>query len=109
MTIRIQPEGKVQEMGCEMIAVGATEVAVSVGMMIWVGISKVKVTVAIVAVGVGKLNGNVGGICVGVAGGGKLSAKERKMPPKTKITETIAMMIPAPSWRRDCMITPPRS
>jgi hypothetical protein len=107
--IRIHPDGKIQEVGCEMIAVGATEVAVSVGVVVCVGSSEMVVMAVIVAVGVGKLNGSVAGIFVGVAGGGKLSARERKMPPKTKITETIAMMTPAPNWRRDCMITPPRS
>ena len=91
------------------MAVGARGDAVSVGNVVSVGSSEIAVIAVMVAVGVGKLNGSVGGIFVGVAGGGKLSAKERKTPPKTKITETIAMMTPAPNWRRDCIITPPRS
>jgi hypothetical protein len=50
-----------------------------------------------VIVGVGKLTGSVGGICVGVEGGGNVSASASIIPPTTKMTETIAMMIPMPT------------
>src|SRR6476659_5482436 len=62
-----------------------------------------------VAVGVGKLNGKVGGMSVGVAAGGRVSARERKIPPMTRITETIAMITPTPNWRRACMLNSPWS
>jgi hypothetical protein len=51
----------------------------------------------IVTVGVGKLDGNVGGMSVGVAAAGRFSANERKIPPMTKITETMAMITPTPN------------
>jgi hypothetical protein len=92
----------VQEIGDERIAVGGGE-AVSVG----VSICRVGIWVMVI-VGVGKLNGNVGGIWVGVAGGGRVSARERKIPPMTKITEKIAMITPPPNWRKACMISSPR-
>jgi hypothetical protein len=50
-----------------------------------------------VIVGVGKLTGSVGGICVGVEGGGNVSASASIIPPTTKMTETIAMMTPMPT------------
>ena len=50
-----------------------------------------------VAVGVGKLRGSVGGICVGVAGEGRVSARERNIPPRTRTTEAIAIKTPTPS------------
>jgi hypothetical protein len=50
-----------------------------------------------VIVGVGKLCGSVGGICVGVEGAGNDSASASMMPPITKMTETIATMIPMPN------------
>jgi hypothetical protein len=107
--IRIHPEGGVQIVGgrdvCE--AIGRAD-AVSEGSIVSVGVSLGR-TVMIVAVGVGKLSGNVGGMGVGVAGVGKVSARERKIPPMTKITEKIAMITPAPNWRRACIISSPSS
>ena len=71
------------------VAVGEGE---AVSVVVAVNTSEVTV-----AVGVGKLSGSVGGICVGVAGAGKLSARERKIPPRTKITEAIAIRTATPS------------
>lgn len=90
---------------CE--AVGNTE-AVSEGSTVSVSVSLGR-TVTTVAVGVGKLNGKVGGISVGVAGEGRVSARERKIPPMTKITEKIATITPPPNWRQDCIINSPHS
>ncbi len=77
-----------------MQTVGGKEVFVGTRVIVSVGVSLC--VDMMVAVGVGKLNGNVGGICVGVAGAGNVSASERKIPPITKMTETIAMMTPTP-------------
>lgn len=99
-----------QDVGCETIceAVGNPD-AVSEGSTVSVNVSLGRVAICVVvAVGVGKLNGNVGGIRVGVAGDGRVSARERKMPPMTKITEKIATSTPAPNWRRACIISSPR-
>jgi hypothetical protein len=110
---RIHPEGGVQEAGGEEIVVGKRD-AISVGEAVGaVGVGEeVAVTVwmaVCVIVGVGKLRGSVGGIWVGVARDGKFSAMDIKMPPITRPTEKIAIMTPAPNWRRFCMIIPPCS
>jgi hypothetical protein len=63
--------------------------------------------VSMVAVGDGRLNGSVGGMRLGVAAGGSVSARERKIPPTTRMTEKIAIITPPPNWRRFCMINPP--
>lgn len=97
--MRIHPGGGVHAVGdtTEIVgegdAVSVTAVVCSAG--------------ACVNVGVGKLSGSVGGICVGVAEVGKVSASERKIPPRTNTTETIAMMTPPPNWRRACMASSP--
>jgi hypothetical protein len=62
--------------------------------------------VARVAVGVGRLSGSVGGIWVGVASDGRLSASERKTPPMTRMMEIIAIITPPPNWRRFCIFNP---
>jgi hypothetical protein len=84
---RIQPEG-----GVQVVAERARTavVAVSVGN---------PVTVSTIAVGVpvGKLCGKVGGICVGVEAGGRDSARDKKIPPMTSTTETMATITPTPS------------
>jgi hypothetical protein len=80
-------------------AVGAVAVCAAVGVSLMMGDA--------VAVGVGNSSGNVGGIWVGVEGGGNVSASDNKMPPTTRMTETIAMMTPMPNWRMNCMITSP--
>src|SRR6185295_13238904 len=105
--MRIQPEGGVQEVGCKTIceAVGNPD-AVSDEMIVSVGVSLVAVAICgMVAAGVGKLCGNVGGTCVGVAGAGRFSARERNIPPMTKITEKMAMITPPPNWRQACIIS----
>jgi hypothetical protein len=85
----------------------------SVGICVGVSVACVAVTegdgdaVSMVAVGDGRLNGSVGGISVGVAAGGNVSARERKIPPTTRMTEKIAIITPPPNWRRFCMINPP--
>jgi hypothetical protein len=70
--IRIQPEGGVHDVGeasaRARVAVGDSEIAVCVS---------VAGKPMVVAVGVGKLSGKVGGIWVGVAGGGRLSARDK--------------------------------
>ena len=43
---------------------------------------------------VGKFNGKVGGIGVGVAGEEKVSAIARKMPPMTRMAEAMPIIIP---------------
>lgn len=105
---RIQPDGGVQEAGSKEIVVGksdATCVGVSVaGEAVGVGEGD---AVSMVAVGDGRLRGSVGGIRVGVAAGGNVSARERKIPPTTRMTEKIAIITPPPNWRRFCMINPP--
>ncbi|HET8562609.1 MAG TPA: hypothetical protein VFM35_01930 [Candidatus Binatia bacterium] len=96
------------EAGSEEIVVGKRE-AISVGVMdvsVIVGDGDGD-AVSIVAVGEGRLKGSVGGMRVGVAGEGKVSASERKIPPTTRMIEKIAIITPAPNWRRFCMITPP--
>jgi hypothetical protein len=105
---RIQPDGGVQEAGSEEIVVGKRDGAC-------VGVSDAceavgegdADAVSVVAVGDGRLNGSVGGIRVGVAAGGNVSARERKIPPTTRMTEKIAIITPPPNWRRFCMISPP--
>lgn len=84
---------------------GGNTDAVSEGRVVSVRVSLGRIAICVaVAVGVGKLRGKVGGICVGVAGEGRFSARERKIPPMTKITEKIAMITPAPNWRRACIL-----
>jgi hypothetical protein len=98
----------VQEAGSEEIVVGKTDGTC-------VGVSEACVAVgegdgdavSMVAVGDGRLNGSVGGIRLGVAAGGSVSARERKIPPTTRMTEKIAIITPPPNWRRFCMISPP--
>jgi hypothetical protein len=94
--MRIQPAGGVQDPGDATMASAAVAVPVIVGSAEAVGVS-VSGKLMVVAVGVGKLCGNVGGICVGVAGGGRVSARDKKMPPITRITEKIATITPPPS------------
>jgi hypothetical protein len=103
VVICIQPEGGVQD-----AEAGDREAMVGEGEAVSVDVSICKAAV-MVAVGVGKFGGNVAGTWVGVAGGGNVSASERKIPPRTRITETIAMMTPPPNWRRDCIINSPSS
>jgi hypothetical protein len=78
-------------------------VAVVVGSGEAVGVSEAERPI-VVAVGVGKLWGNVGGICVGVAGGGRVSARDKNTPPITRITEKMATITPAPSCRKNCIL-----
>jgi hypothetical protein len=85
----------------EAISVGNREV----GDAISVTVSAVET----VAVGVGRLSGRVGGMRVGVAGEGRLSASERNIPPMTRMMEKIAIITPPPNWRRFCIINPPCS
>jgi hypothetical protein len=81
VVISIQPEGGVHEAGMgEGPSVGEA-VSVRVGSVAIVVAVSVGGKPMVVAVGVGKLSGNVGGICVGVAAGGNVSARDRKMPP----------------------------
>ena len=104
--MRIQPDGGTQEAGNEEIVVGkrdATCVGVSDACE---GVGEGD-AVSMVAVGEGRLNGRVGGIRVGVAAGGNVSARERKIHPTTRMTEKIAIITPPPNWRRFCMINPP--
>jgi hypothetical protein len=103
---RVHPEGGAQVAGSEEMVVGKAD-AVGVGVSAVGEAVGEAVWMKIVAVGEGRLNGSVGGIRVGVAGGGKVSASERKMPPTTRMMEKIAMITPPPNWRRFCMITPP--
>ena len=104
--MRIQPEGGAQVAGSEEIVVGKAD-AISVGVSDTSEAVGDAVSTEIVAVGEGRLNGNVGGIKVGVAGEGKVSASERKIPPTTRIMEKIAIITPPPNWRRFCMLNPP--
>lgn len=103
--MRIHPAGGVHRVGVNAnrvlvgAAVGGVAVCVAVGVSLMMG--------AAVAVGVGNSSGNVGGIWVGVDGGGNVSASDSRMPPTTRMTETIAMMTPMPNWRMDCIITFP--
>jgi hypothetical protein len=98
----------VQEAGSEEIVVGKRE-----GTCVGVSDACVAVgegdadAVSRVAVGDGRLNGSVGGTRLGVAAWGNVSARERKMPPTTRMTEKIAIITPPPNWRRFCIITPP--
>ena len=84
-----------QEVGGTEVIVGNPD-AVSDGTTVAVSVSLGRIVIT-VAVGVGKLNGNVGGRSVGVADGGSVSARERKIPPMTRITEIIAMITPTPN------------
>jgi hypothetical protein len=77
------------------ISVGCKEACEAVGDAEGEALSMVAMVT--VGVGVGKLCGSVGGIWVGVAAEGRLSARDRKMPPITSITETTAMITPAPN------------
>src|SRR5215207_266513 len=105
---RIQPEGCVQDVGGRTVLVGET-----VSTWVWVGKVGSAVSVngkpMVVAVGVGKLSGKVGGISEGVADCGKVSARERKIPPTTRMTEKMAMITPPPNWRQACIINSPCS
>ena len=76
--IRIQPEGGVQVVGAAARTV-AVVVPVVVGSAVVVGVSVAGKSM-VVGVGVGKLSGNVGGICVGVEAGGRVSASDRRCP-----------------------------
>src|SRR5512132_466415 len=95
--MRTHLEGGVQTVGaancCE--AAGDGE-AVAVPVAVSVAVCSAGVDVN---VGVGKLSGSVGGICVGVAWAGRFSARERTIPPRTKTTDTMAMITPPPNWR----------
>jgi hypothetical protein len=92
---------------CEIV--GKAE-AVSEGMTVIVVVSVNGITIDVsVAVGVGKLSGSVGGIWVGVAAAGKFSARARKIPPITKMTEKMPTITPMPNWRQACMLSSPRS
>lgn len=82
-------------------------VAEGVDVVVCVAVGVSLCTSEAVGVGVGKLSGSVGRICVGVEGGGSVSASASMIPPTTKMTETIAMMTPIPNWRSDCMISSP--
>jgi len=104
--MRIHPAGGLQVAGSEEIVVGKRE-AICVGVRDACEEVGEGDAVSRVAVGVGRLNGSVGGIRVGVAGEGRVSARERKMPPTTRIMEKIAIITPPPNWRRFCMINPP--
>jgi len=53
---------------------------------------------------VGKFSCKVGGICVGVARDGNVSASDRKIPPTTRTAETSPMIIPTLNWRIGFMI-----
>ena len=109
VVMAIQPLGGVQEVGCNGMAVGGEELAVPAGVSVCVAVWSVDVGVDVsVGVDVGKMRGRVGGICVGVAGGGRVSASASVMPPITKTTDTRAMMTPPPNWRRDCISNSPR-
>ena len=102
----IQPTGGVQVVGSNAnVAVDGT-VAVSVAVMVVVGVSLASVGVSITSpdVGVGKLSGRVGGICVGAAEVGRVSASASEMPPSTRMTETMAIMTPPPNWRKACIM-----
>ena len=92
--IRTQPTGGVHMVGANGVF---NTVLVAEGVAVCVAVGVSLRTGDPVAVGVGKLNGNVGGICVGVEGGGNVSASASMIPPTTKMTETIAMMTPMPN------------
>ena len=64
---------------------------------------------AMVSVVVGNFTESVGGICVGVEGEDKYSARESKIPPTTKMTETMRDDEPTPNWRIDFIIRSPCS
>jgi hypothetical protein len=96
---RIHPEGGTHGAAT---AVVAWVVVVGDGEAVSVVVA-VRTREVTVAVGVGKLNGRVGGIWVGVASAGRLSARERKIPPSTRITEAIAIKTPTPSCRKACI------
>jgi hypothetical protein len=94
--IRIHPTGGVHGVDVDTNRVfSAVLVAKVVAVCVAVGVSLCMGEAVIV--GVGKLCGNVAGIWVGVEGAGKDSASASMMPPTTKTTETIAMMIPTPN------------
>ncbi len=59
-----------------------------------------------VNVAVGKFSEMVGGIGVGVACAGRVSASAREMPPMTSKTDMMAMITPPPSCRKDCINSP---
>jgi len=90
--IRIHPTG-----GLHGVVVTANSVSVGGAVAVCVAVDVSLCMGEAVIVGVGKLNGNVGGICVGVEGGGNVSASASMIPPTTKMTETIAMMTPMPN------------
>src|SRR5215207_4952210 len=104
--MRSQPEGGMQVMGMAVEIVGTNNVLVKKGVGVC-GAVAVSLTIAeIVNVAVGKSSDIVGGMVVGVACDGSVSARASEIPPITKITETRAMMTPPPNCRKDCIISP---
>jgi hypothetical protein len=104
--MRSQPEGAVQAMEMVVGMVGTNTVLVrkGVGVCATVGVSLTIAETVNVAVGIS--SEIVGGMVVGVACDGKVSARASEIPPITKITETRAMMTPPPNCRKDCIISP---
>src|SRR5688500_3985499 len=102
--IRIHPTGGVHAVDVTRLL---KTVSVTKGVSVCVAVDASVCMGEAVIVGVGKLCGSVGGICVGVEAGGNDSASESMMPPTTKITEIIATRTPIPNWRSDCIIISP--
>lgn len=107
VVIRIHPLGVVQDAGTKIVLVATSVLVLTVATMavgVEMGVSVM--SAATVNVAVGKFSEMVGGMGVGVACDGKVSARASEMPPITRITERRAMMTPLPSCRKGCIISP---
>ena len=92
----IHPEGGLQE-ACTKSVLVAKAVSVGIAVNVAVVVSVSANESEGVNVAVGKLSEIVGGIGVGVAWGGIVSARAREMPPITSNTEMMAMITPPPN------------
>ena len=101
MDICIQPAGGGAQTVGEEEEEDRTVVGVPVGVEVGVSLC----AFASDGVMVGKFSCKVGGICVGVAREGNVSARDRKIPPITRMAEINPMVIPTLNWRKGFMAT----
>jgi hypothetical protein len=110
VVMRIQPDGVMQEICTKSVLVAkAVSVAEGRGVMLGVVVGDADITAEPVKVAVGKSREIVGGMGVGDACGGRVSAKASEMPPITNNMEMRAMRTPPPNCRKDCIIYPSTS
>ena len=94
MDICIQPAGG----GAQTVGEEEDRTVVGVPVAVEVGVSLCALTSE--GVMLGKFNCKVGGICVGVAREENVSARDRKIPPITRMAEINPMVIPTLNWRK---------